>query len=122
MPKREGTRAATAATTHLVEVGPASANGALRDLAAGDRLGLRLAESGGASPRSAVVAAAKPGVEAVLPDGRCVGRIAPDTAARVAPLLAAGRPLAATVTAMVPRPTGGPPRVHLAIVKPRRAA
>ena len=121
MPNRGGRRAAAAATTHLVEVGPASANGALRDLAAGDRLGLRLAEDGKAAPRSAV-AAAKPGVEAVLPDGRCVGRIAPDTAARVAPVLAAGRPLAATVTALVPRPTGGPPRVHLAIVKPRRAA
>lgn len=119
MPNREEGRAAAAATTHLVEVGPASGNGALRDLAAGDRLGLRLADEG-AAPRAA--AAAKPGVEAVLPDGRCVGRIAPDTAARVAPLLAAGRPLAATVTALVPRPMGGPPRVQLAIVKQRRAA
>lgn len=121
MPNREGGRAAAAATTHLVEVGPASANGALRDLAAGDRLGLRLAEDRG-KPPAAAVATAKPGVEAVLPDGRCVGRLAPDTAARVAPLLAAGRPLAATVTALLPRPMGGPPRVQLAIVKQRRAA
>lgn len=119
MPNRAGGRTSAAATTHLVEMGPASGNGALRDLAAGDRLGLRLA--GDPSPRAAAPAA-KPGVEAVLPDGRCVGRIAPDTAARVAPLLAAGRPLAATVTALVPRPMGGPPRVQLAIVKQRRAA
>lgn len=121
MPNRAGGRAAAAATTHLVEVGPASANGALGDLAAGDRLGLRLAEDGAKRP-AAAVATAKPGVEAVLPDGRCVGRLAPDTAARVAPLLAAGRPLAATVTALLPRPMGGPPRVQLAIVKQRRAA
>lgn len=120
MPEGTERRAAPATLTHLVGTGPASANGGVWDLSAGDRLGLRLAAEG-ASP-AAVHTAARPGVEAALPDGRCVGRLAPEAAARVAPLLAAGRPLSATVTALLPRPAGGPPRVQLAIVRRRRAA
>lgn len=120
MQHRTGVRTGPPAITHLVEVGPASGNGAVWDLAAGDRLSLRLANPG--KTPAAASASARPGVEAELPDGRCVGRLAPEAAARVAPLLAAGRQLAAAVTALVPRPMGGPPRVQLAIVRRHRVA
>ncbi|TCZ52273.1 hypothetical protein [Roseicella aquatilis] len=104
------TAAAAATVTHLVDTGAQAANGAVWQTTAGDRLDLHLV-----SPQP-------PRIAAHRADGRCVGHLAPEAARRVAPLLAAGRPLDATVTALVPRPRGGPPRVQVALGLRRRAA
>ena len=99
-----------ATSTYLIDIGSKRTNGAVWQLSAGDRLNLRL------------VAATACRVEAEDPSGHCVGRLAPEAAWRVAPLLAAGRALSAIVTALVPRPLGGPPRVQLAVGRRRHAA
>jgi hypothetical protein len=59
------------------------------------------------------------GLAAFARDGRRLGRIPPDLEALLAPFCSAGtRGLAGWIAALVPRPQGGGPRVHVRVAAP----